>query len=248
MNSLKLTQKIILLLLTGICAKGLQAQVDIKGTVYDRSIRIALQGVSVLSSSGRATITDSKGNYHIKLTAEDSVYFSYLGKRTSPIPVSQIEFPLQFDMSLEVAVDSLLPVSVWSRNYREDSLENRAEYKKIFEYGGPDICSSPPAGQNVAPGMGLDLDLLFNARKQRRLEAFQKRLIEDEQYKYVSHRFTKSLVVKITGLRSPELDSFMREYRPSYDFIQACSNEYEFYKYIRESRKFFEIYWKENHG
>ena len=44
-----------------------QPQVQLKGTVYDISQRIPLEGVSVLSASGRGTATDSNGHYTLLL-------------------------------------------------------------------------------------------------------------------------------------------------------------------------------------
>src|SRR5579872_1775302 len=108
-------------------------QVQINGTVYDRSMMYGMRGVSVLGASGTGTITDSLGHYHIKLTTNDSIYFSYLGRATSKFSVKDIPLGFPFDMSLEVAVDSLPSVFVQSSNYREDSLQNRKEYKKIFD-------------------------------------------------------------------------------------------------------------------
>jgi hypothetical protein len=96
-------------------------------------------------------------------------------------------------------------------------------------------------------GMGLDLDMLLNGKANRRMEAMQSRLIWEEQDKYIDHHWNLSIVHKLTGLESPALDTFMRQYRPSYDFIQSCETEYEFYQYIQRWGKFFEEDWKIAH-
>jgi hypothetical protein len=75
----------------------------------------------------------------------------------------------------------------------------------------------------------------------------QQRLIEQEHDKYVDHRFSKTLVRKITGLPSPAIDTFMRVYRPSYEFIQRCENDYEYYKYIKDWGRGFWEEWKVIH-
>jgi len=62
--------------------------------------------------------------------------------------------------------------------------------------------------------------------------AFQKRLNQEEQDKYVDHRFTRAIVRKITGLNGDSLNTFMSNYRPSYEFTQI-SNDYEFLEYIK---------------
>lgn len=219
------------------------AQVDIEGTVYDRSQLHPMPGVSVLGTSGAGTATDSLGHYRIRLPSTDSIYFSYLGKMTARFPVKDIPAGIPFDMSLQVYVDSLPTILVRSSNYHMDSLNNRKEYEKIFNYSGPDVVGNNSSGA----GMGIDFDYLFNPRKYRRLEAFKERLEWEEREKYVDHRFSRSLVQKITGLQSPALDTFMVWYRPSYDFIQSCETDYEYYKYIKSWSQSFSEGWNETH-
>lgn len=96
-------------------------------------------------------------------------------------------------------------------------------------------------------GIGLDLDMLIDGKANRRMEALQSRLEWEEKDNYVDHRWNKALVKRVTGFESPMLDTFMRQYRPSYEFIQSCKTEYEFYKYIQEWGKFFADDWKNAH-
>jgi hypothetical protein len=119
-------------------------------------------------------------------------------------------------------------------------LENRDEYRKVFEYQ-PDYFASGSGG------VGLNLDMLLSGRKNRRMLALQHRLIEQEQDRYVDHRFNKTLVRRITGLERSALDTFMRVYRPTYEFIQNCENDYEFYKYIKDCGLYFSRVWRREH-
>lgn len=233
---------ILLLLLVLLCRTAI-AQVVVKGTVYDKLARYGIPHVSVLSTSGVGTATDSLGHYSIKVSDEDSIYFSYLGKMTSKYPVKQL-FPDQpFDISLPVSVDILKTVIVRQPSYRMDSLANRAEYRKAFDYGGPDFGSAPGSGV----GLGISFDMIFNARKYKRIEAFKARLEREEREKYVDHRFTKALVKRITHLTSPALDTFMVEYRPSYEQLQSFENDYDYYKYIKTFGEYFINQWKLSH-
>jgi hypothetical protein len=216
-------------------------QTEVKGTVYDRSQLFALPGVSVLTTAGTGTVTDSAGHYSIRLNTKDSIYFSYLGKYTARIPAKRIAPGYPLDMSLAVRVDSLPLVVVRPKAYRYDSLSNRDEYRKVFEYQ-PDYLAS---GENG--GVGLNLDMLFNAKKIRQTLSLQRRLVEEEQDKYVDYRFNKTLVRRITGLQKPALDIFMRQYRPSYEFIRNCENDYEFYKYIKDCGDHFQRMLREEH-
>jgi hypothetical protein len=231
----------VVLVLVGHLAFG--QVVEIKGTVYDRSQLFAMPGVSVLGTSGAGTMTDSAGRYSIRLAKNDSIYFSYLGKFTAKFPVKTIAPNYPLNMSLAVSIDSLPLVVVRPKVYRYDSLDNREEYRRIFDYS-PQYLTS---GSSGGVGVGFNLDMLFDAKKVRRTLALQRRLIEEEHDKYVDHRFSKTLVRRITGLPSPAIDTFMRVYRPSYEFILQCENDYEYYRYIRDWGREFWVLWREEH-
>lgn len=232
----KHTLPFLLLALT-LAGQGAFGQVEVHGTVYDRSRYFAMPGVSVMTTSGRGTMTDSSGQYRIRVSAKDSVFFSYLGRATVKFPIKNIDPNAPMDVSLAVAVDSLPLVVVRPKAYRYDSMSNREEYRKIFEYE-PDY-----VGQGSG-GVGVNLDMLFGARRNRRMLAFKERLLQEEEDKYVDYRFNRTLVRRITGLDRVSLDLFMRMYRPSYEFIKSCENEYAFYKYIKDCSTYFKRTYK----
>lgn len=212
------------------------AQTEVKGTVYDRTQRNPLEGVSVLSTSGKGTSTDSLGNYSLKLSPNDSIYFSYQGKPTAKYLVKSIDRSWEFNMSLQVSTNMLPTVTVRSRSYHMDSLENRQEYAKAFGFHKP----NPLKTVNMSNGtVGMDPNTIINMfafKENHHMKAFKERLEDDEQQKYINHRFTKTIVKKLTGLESADLDTFMVRYRPSYMFAQS-SNDVELYEYIQKSGK-----------
>jgi hypothetical protein len=229
---------ILILLFPSLCALP---QLRVSGNVYDISKSIPLPSVSVLTSSGRGAVTDSLGHYSIVVTATDSIYFSYLNKPTTKFPVKAIPNMMAFDISLHVPVSELPVVKVKMPNYRQDSLQNRRDYAKIFNYRKPGI--SLASGEGGA-GVGLDLDEfinIFKFRHNKHMLAFQKRLEQEEVDKYIDHRFTKATVRKVTGLTGDSLTTFMKQYRPSYEFTQLTS-DYEFLEYIKLASQVFRGY------
>lgn len=214
-----------------LIAGSMQAQVKISGTVYDASRAWPLPSVSVVSTGGQGTTTDSSGRYVIFVNEGDSISFSFLNRPTMKFPVRSIQNIFQFDISLHVPATELPAVKVMPRNYRMDSLQNRRDYAKVFDFRKPgiDITTSPGGG------VGLDLNEfinMFRFRHNRRMLAFQRRLVQEEQDKAIDHRFTPALTRKITGLSGDSLIRFMKLYRPSYEFTQL-SNQYEFLEYIK---------------
>jgi len=227
-------QIFICLILIFLCGVAKAQTYKIKGTVYDSSRNYPLELVSVLSTSGGGTATNADGHYEIEVREQDSIWFSYLNKPTMKFPVIKINNPFAFHISLKVNVTVLKEVKVRPRNYRQDSIQNREDYAKIFNYQKPKIRPSV-----TGTGVGFDLDEIINMfrfKRNRSLLAFQKRLLSQEQDKFVEHRFNKALVRRLTSLDGNELDSFMRIYRPPFEFAELAS-DYDFQEFIKESFK-----------
>jgi plasmid maintenance system killer protein len=215
-------------------SSGIAQTYKIMGTVYDSSRNFPMEAVSVLSTSGKGTMTNSEGHYEIEVEETDSIWFSYLNKPTRKFPVLKIITPFEFDISLQVNVPLLKEVKIRPRNYKLDSMQNRLDYAKIFNYQKPKLKVVTP---QYGVGAGFDLDEIINMfrfRRNRSMAAFQKRLLLEEQDKAIDHRFNKALVRRLTLLEGKQLDSFMRVFRPSYTFTKL-SGDYEFQQYIKTS-------------
>ncbi len=214
------------------------AQYKVKGTVYDSSRIYRIEAVTVMSTSGQITMTDSMGRYQINVGEKDSIWFSFLGKPTPKYPVLKIADVNQFDIALQLKSDVMQEVRIKSRSYRMDSIENRKDYAKIFNFHRPTVGSMTTIGPN---GAAIDLDELirvFQFRKNKSTEKFRERLEEQERQKFVDHRFNKALVRRLTKLDGDDLNVFMLRYRPSYAFA-LTSSEYDFQMYIK---KCFELF------
>ncbi|SFQ12439.1 peptidase associated/transthyretin-like domain-containing protein [Parafilimonas terrae] len=221
-----------------------RSQVVISGTVSDYYSKAPLTAVTIQTVQGRHTISDSLGHYSIYVGRNDSVWFSYLNKQTQKYPSDTITHPQNFDIALYVDAKWLPEVKVQTRDYRFDSVTNREAYVKAFNYRKPGIrfSQSSPSAQSYVPGSvtaALDLDEIINAfrfRRNKQMLSFQQRLLQDEQDKYIDHRYTKYLVKRLTKLDSTELNSFMDFYRPSYEELQLM-NDLELGYYIEQCYK-----------
>jgi plasmid maintenance system killer protein len=194
--------------------------------------------VSVLSSSGKGAVTNSQGLYVIDVSEKDSIWFSYLNKSTQKFPVLKILNPQAFDISIQINIPVLKEVRILPKDYKRDSIQNRIDYAKIFNYQKPRLKTVAPA---FGAGVGFDLDEIINMfrfKRNKSMASFQRRLLQDERDKFVDHRFTKALVRRLTLLDGARLDSFMRVFRPSYAFTQLTS-DYDFQLYIKRAYQRF---------
>lgn len=217
---------------------------QLHGVVLDYYNRHPVEAVSVFSSSGKVAITDSTGKYLIAVSPNDSLWFSYLGKNTQRYPVDTINNFSDFEIALHIDSHWLPTVTVHNRNYLLDSLQNRRDYANVFNYHKPGLSVvQTPASSYTNGGLtvGFDLDAIiqsFQFHKNREMAAFQRRLIQDEHDAYIDHRMSKYFVKQLTDLQSPQLEDFIKEYKPPYELLLQM-NDLELGYYIEQCYKLY---------
>lgn len=210
------------------------AQQVISGTVFDSSRINFVPGVKVINNAGQFAVTDSMGKYNIAVGEKDSLAFMYNNKTTIKFAVQSATDPNHFDVSIKVPYRGkykvLKEVIVRTRTYKEDSIENRQDYAKIFNYQKPALQTS--IGPSGVPGADVnEIINIFRFKRNKRLKSFQFRLEAAEQEKYINYRFNKTLIKRITQLKEEQLSMFMLRYRPTYEFA-SNADELVFNQYI----------------
>jgi len=215
-----------------------KAQIVVSGTIYDSTKSVPVAGVEVYASNGNTAISDSSGHYTITARDKDSLTFWYHSKPTAKFAIRQIENTTSFDISLHIRVSEkfkmLKEVKIYGKNYRQDSMENREQYAKLFSYQRPGI--SPVTDYNTGAA-GMDLNELINVfrfRRNKQMRRMQERLLSQEQDNYINYRFNKTTVKRITRLEGANLDAFMKDYRPTFEFTQNSTLP-QFYQYILDA-------------
>lgn len=229
----------ILLLLVGIgLAVFVKAQsVVVSGVVYDISGDRPIEAVMVNSTHAK-TITDSLGRYLIRIGAKDSIWFSLFGKQTPKYALDTITDLQHFNIMIHVADYDLPEVRVRNNYYRFDSIQNRIDYAKYFNYRPPGIKFVIPSNGHGSGGLNVGFDLdeilnMFRFKRNKNLEFLEKRLAIQERDKYIDYRFTKRFVQKITHLEGEALQKFMNYCRPSYEAL-GLLNDLELGQYIQK--------------
>jgi hypothetical protein len=226
-------------------ANSVSAQIKISGTIFDSTRRNLVEGVQVLCTCGTMNFSDSIGNYSIFSGEKDSLFFFFRNKPTQMFPVSAIKDYTAFDIALHLYVPGkykqLKEIIVYGKTRRQDSIENRLQYDKIFRFT-PGISLSNAAPESGI-GVGLDLESLINVfrfRRNRSMMRFQERLIKEEQERYINYRFNEIIIEKLTPLeKGAAMQAFMRIYRPEYEWLTTVL-DIELYMYIQMAAKEFE--------
>jgi hypothetical protein len=221
--------------------------VAVSGIVYDISGRRPIESVIVNSNSNHA-ITDSLGRYIIMVQLKDSISFSLFGKSTQKYPIDTVEDVHNFNVMIHVTGVDLPEVRVRNSYYKMDSIQNRNDYAKYFNYQVPGLkLSTNQQLFNPSGGLTIGFDLdeiinMFRVKRNRNLQFLQKRLISQEQEKYVNHRLTKKFVQKLTKLDGEALIKFMEYCKPSYEIL-GLLNDLELGEYVQRK---FTLYRKTN--
>ncbi len=229
---------LLFILLTCLAFPSVKAQMrTVSGVVYDISGWSPIEAVMVYSKFSR-TQTDSLGRYLITMQAKDSISFSLFGKNTQKYGLGEIEDLSNFNIMIHLNGVDLPDVTVRNSYYRYDSILNRMDYAKYFNYNQPGLKLSPQQNifGNGGISIGFDLNEIINMfmfKQNRNSQFLQNRIIRQEQEKYINYRFTKRFVQKLTKLDGPRLEVFMEYCKPSYPTL-ALLNDLELGYFIQQ--------------
>lgn len=202
--------------------------------------------MQVICTCGTLDITDSTGRYSLFVSEADSVFFFYRDRPTQKFAVKQAKDINNFDIAINIVLPvkyrQLPEVVVYGSRYRQDSIENRLNYEKIFNFQKPGIAVAPVNSGLPGAAVGVDLESLINMfrfRRNRSMLRFQQRLIREEQDRYIDYRFNKKIIRQLTGVDSDIiLEKYMERYRPEYELLTQVL-DIELYQYIQLSMKEF---------
>jgi len=229
---------LLFFLLTCVAFSTVKAQLQtIRGVVYDISGRRPIESVMVYSKFSMSQ-TDSLGRYLINVRAKDSLTFSLFGKKTKQFGIDEIEDMNHFNVMIHVTGMDLPEVTVRNSYYRLDSIQNRMDYAKFFNYSPPGLKLSNQQNSFGNGGLTIGFDIneiinIFRFKRNRNLQFLQNRLLYQEQEKYINYRFTKHFVQKLTKLDGARLEVFMEYCKPAYPTL-ALLNDLELGYFIQQ--------------
>ena len=91
-------------------------------------------------------------------------------------------------------------------------------------------------------GVGLGIDAIYNllSRQGRNARHLQKILEKDYREDLIDYRFKASLVQQVLGIKDTELEDFMQQYRPTYQFV-LDADDYAFNIFIRNAYRSYRM-------
>lgn len=204
----------------------------VEGIVFDKDSKERIAIVHVLNASTGASIYNNlSGIFKIEAKIGDVLIFTKTDYRPDTLhvrnPVEAVYLQATGIRLKEVRIRDSLN-SPMARLKANRMLYNRA-------YSTTANADLLTVGNGT---LGFSTDALYNAfsNKGRDIARLQSALDDEYKQDVVDHRFTKTVVSRVTGLKGAQLEDFMMKYRPGYHFINFAS-EYEFINSIKTNLK-----------
>lgn len=232
-----ITRKIfgsIVLLLTVFPAQA-QKPVYRYGYLKDSATQEPIILASVTNLNTKQTVMTSKtGRFRIELKENDILSFAAVDYHFDTIHFTG-KYVTADTLSLYLTSlsHSLGNVTVSGKRlsrYELDSLERRNDFLHVVSYKIPTVSQA-----NSGAGIALNLDHFSrHERNKRKAWAFFE---SNEEEAYINYRFPASLVTKYSGLKNEQLQDFMQQYRPDYNWLRKNTTEEDVLYYINEKLK-----------
>lgn len=218
----------ISVLYTGIASAQ---QKPLKGFVIDKESKQRLAKVYIYNSrTDEGLYNNSKGEFATQASVGDTLFAALQGYGVDTVIYkgnSSIYFQLK-SLAIQLREVAITGSSITPRERYDKTLR---EYKYATELG-----SSKDLLNIGSRGVGLGIDAIYNllSRKGRNARHLQAILERDYKQEIIDYRFNAGFVGKALRISGFELQDYMQQYRPSYEFVLAAS-DYEFIVLVRNN-------------
>lgn len=221
-------KKLLLILTCLLPAISSLGQHLLKGTVKGED-SIPIASVSITNkTSGVITTSDTTGHYSIPARTGDTIFFRTLGYLQSAYVMAAGKTTHNHIMVRQSI--QLQAVRIAGSNYKRDSIRFHEEYKESFNF-------RRPRWYEVYGITTVNINQLYHAlsiKKNKKKSRFKKQLINYEHDEFVSYKYSREIVNKLTNLNGDTLSLFMEQYHPTYDFMKDAT-DYDLYEFIKKS-------------
>ncbi|MDE3252901.1 MAG: hypothetical protein KGO92_08840 [Bacteroidota bacterium] len=205
------------------------------GYLKDSATQEPIVLASVTNLNTKTTVMTSKtGRFRIELKENEILSFAAVDYHFDTIHYTG-KYITEDTLSLFLTslTHSLGNVTVSGRRfsrYQLDSMERRSDFLHVVSYKIPTVSQA-----NSGAGIALNIDHFSrHERNKRKAWAFFE---ANEEEAYINYRFPAALVAKYSGLKNEQLQDFMQQYRPDYNWLRKNTTEEDVLYYINEKLK-----------
>jgi len=253
-------RKILVLLFLGFITTTTwsQDETNIKGKVLNASNDVALINVHVVNlNTVKGTLTDTEGEFTIKASVNDTLYFSYLGFKSIRVRVTNdwLKFgEIRIKMTeLSIALEEVVVRPIQLTGY----VEVDAKLIPIYDNHRYRIAGAGSGyeGGNTKPGAVSKVlssifnpaDFLYNVfgKRPHQMKKLRKMKEDDEIRALLQSKFDRETLMAVLQLEKVDIDEILNNCSYSKDFIRtandlqildAISECYEEYRILSRDR------------
>ena len=206
-------------------------QKTVQGFVVDRENKLRLAKVYIYNAStDEGLYNNTKGEFTASVKLGDTVFAALSGYGMDTI-VYRGQSALIFQLrSLGI---KLKEVSIYGKGKspQETYRSKLSEYKYQLDKGSSKDLLNLGSG-----GVGLGIDAIYNllSREGKNARQLQKILEKDYKEEVIDYRYRPNYVMSLVDIKEGDLQDFMQQYRPTYQFVLNAS-EYAFIQFIKNS-------------
>lgn len=205
------------------------------GTIMADSKPVSNAVVENLNSH-RVSMSGANGDFIMVMKKGDKIVISAVGLKVDTT-IYNDQDPFLIKLKPLPSLLDEVTISERQQSPLDKLYKNQDDYKQIYRIGDDKNMFIIMPGLPFA-GLAINLDALYNhfSRAGRNARKLQKTIVRDYLDDVVDSRYTKSLVTKYTGYEGKQLDDFMIDNRPTYEFMRHAS-DYDIIVFILKAKK-----------
>ncbi|WP_343530751.1 hypothetical protein [Pedobacter sp.] len=206
-------------------------QKAVQGFVVDKDTKLRLAKVYIYnSSSDEGFYNNTKGEFVAPVKLGDTLFAALSGHAMDTVVYrgqSAIVFQLR-SMGIRLKEVSIYGKAKTPQELYKSKLD---EFKYKLDKGSSrDLLN---LGQR---GVGLGIDAIYNllSRDGKNARHLQQILEKDYKEQVIDYRYNPTYVKNLIAIKEEDLQDFMTQYRPTYQFVLSAS-EYAFIQFVKNS-------------
>lgn len=203
----------------------------VQGFVVDKDTKLRLAKVYIYNSSlDEGFYNNTKGEFVAPVKLGDTLFAALSGHAMDTVVYrgqSAIVFQLR-SMGIRLKEVSIYGKAKTPQELYKSKLE---EFKyKLDKGSSKDLLN---LGQR---GVGLGIDAIYNllSREGKNARHLQQILEKDYKEQVIDYRYNATYVKNLIDIKEDNLQDFMTQYRPTYQFVLSAS-EYAFIQFVKNS-------------
>ncbi|CAM4194930.1 hypothetical protein SAMN06265348_106211 [Pedobacter westerhofensis] len=222
---------ILLFFITAFAGIATAQKKSVQGFVIDKESKQRLAKVYIYNShDDEGMYNNNKGEFATQASVGDTLFAALEGYGVDTLIYkgnNAIYFQLK-PLAIQLREVAILGSLVTPKERYDQNLR---EYKYATDRG-----SSKDLLNLNSRGAGLGIDAIYNllSRKGRNARHLQAILERDYKEQVIDYRYNPAFVGRALRIKGFELQDYMQQYRPSYDFVLMAS-DYAFIVFLRNN-------------